>query len=369
LRNRLVVFISIIQSILFLGHWFIYLTLSTFWGGFASSTASKIILALLSISFVVASLRGWYSFHPLVRFFYTTAAFWLGLSSYLLWASLACWLAFGISALAGLGWRPSHIVDLFFGLAALTAIYGVLNAALLRVRRITVKLPNLPPQWRGRVAALASDLHLGHVRNGRFIRRIIAKLNILKPDIVFLAGDVYDGTAANFEHLAQPWIGYSAPHGVYYIQGNHEEFYSHAEYLPSLQRAGVRVLNNEKMEVEGLQLVGVHYRDAIHPDNYREILQRAQIDRDRASVLLLHAPVQLPIAEAEGISLQLSGHTHGGQFFPYNFIANKVWGKVVYGLQRLGNLQTYTSYGAGTWGPPMRVATRPEIVLIQFESA
>jgi hypothetical protein len=150
LRNRLIVVISIIQSILFLGHWFIYVTLSTFWGGFASSATSKVVLALLSISFVVASLRGWYSFHPLTRFFYTSAAFWLGLSSYLLWASLACWLAFGISALAGLGWRPSHIVDLFFGIAALTAIYGVLNASLLRVRRITVKLPNLPPQWRGR---------------------------------------------------------------------------------------------------------------------------------------------------------------------------------------------------------------------------
>jgi predicted MPP superfamily phosphohydrolase len=92
-----------------------------------------------------------------------------------------------------------------------------------------------------------------------------------------------------------------------------------------------------------------------------------QIDRDRASLLLLHAPVRLAIAEEEGVSLQLSGHTHGGQFFPYTLVARRVWGKFIHGLQRVGNLQVFTSYGAGTWGPPLRVGTRPEIVLITFE--
>ncbi|MGH9566966.1 MAG: metallophosphoesterase, partial [Candidatus Angelobacter sp.] len=82
--------------------------------------------------------------------------------------------------------------------------------------------------------------------------------------------------------------------------------------------------------------------------------------------LLLHAPVQLAVAAAEGISLQLSGHTHGGQFFPYTLIARRVWGRFVYGLNRFEDLQVYTSYGAGTWGPPMRLGTKPEIVLITF---
>jgi predicted MPP superfamily phosphohydrolase len=116
-----------------------------------------------------------------------------------------------------------------------------------------------------------------------------------------------------------------------------------------------------------LQLLGVHYRDAIHPERYRQLLRSMQIDRDRASLLLLHAPVRLAIAEEEGVSLQLSGHTHGGQFFPYTLVARRVWGKFIHGLQRVGNLQVFTSYGAGTWGPPLRVGTRPEIVLITFE--
>ncbi|HEY2115122.1 MAG TPA: metallophosphoesterase, partial [Candidatus Angelobacter sp.] len=139
-----------------------------------------------------------------------------------------------------------------------------------------------------------------------------------------------------------------------------------AEYLPPLLRAGIRVLNNEKVEIDGLQLIGVHYGDAVNADQYRSIIRSMKLDRGRASVLLLHAPVRLPISEEEGISLQLSGHTHGGQFFPWTLIAQRVWKKFIHGLQRFGTLQVYTTYGTGTWGPPLRLGTRPEIVLITF---
>jgi predicted MPP superfamily phosphohydrolase len=196
---------------------------------------------------------------------------------------------------------------------------------------------------------------------------VVGRLARLEPDVVFIAGDLYDGTAGDFERLARPWKHYSAPLGVFYIAGNHEEFYSHAEYLPALQHTCIRVLNNEKVDVDGLQVAGVHYRDAADPQRYQQILRRIALDRTRPSVLLLHAPMQLPIAEAEAVSLQLSGHTHGGQFFPYTLIAQRVWGKFIYGLNRLGNMQVYTSYGAGTWGPPLRVGTRPEIVVLEFQ--
>ncbi|MFI5106933.1 MAG: metallophosphoesterase, partial [Terriglobales bacterium] len=220
----------------------------------------------------------------------------------------------------------------------------------------------------------------GHVRNVRFVRRVVNKIAALQPDIALIAGDLYDGVAGDFERLAEPWNeltstaepGAAARHppalGVYYIAGNHEEFYRHAEYLPPLLRTGIRVLNNEKVEIDGLQLIGVHYQDAVNPERYHAVLRGMHLDRRRASVLLLHAPVRLPISEEEGISLQLSGHTHGGQFFPWTLVGRRVWGRFNHGLKRYGNLQIYTTYGAGTWGPPLRVATRPEIVLIRFES-
>ena len=373
MRSRLFVFVSIVQAILFSAHWFVYATVAHFWGGMATSWAVKLAFALLSMSFVAASLLGWYSYRPLVRFFYLVSALWMGFASYFMLASIAGWILYGVSAAASLGWRRAWIADATFATAIAAGLYGLLNAAWPRVVRIAVALPNLPAQWRGRTAALVSDLHLGHVRNGRFVRRVVNKLLALQNDIVFVAGDLYDGVAADFEKLARPWADLvaspnAAALGVYYIAGNHEEFYRNAEYLPPLLRAGIRVLNNEKVEVDGLQLIGVHYRDAVNADQYRSILRNMKLDRTRASLLLLHAPVRLPISEEEGISLQLSGHTHGGQFFPWTLIAQRVWKKFIHGLQRFGALQVYTTYGTGTWGPPLRLGTRPEIVLITFEA-
>lgn len=371
MRTRLFVFVSIVQAILFLAHWFVYFTCSYFWGGAASSWPVKLVFALLSISFVLASLRGWYSFHPLVRFFYAISAVWLGFASFFLVASVFCWMILAISHLTALGWKPAIIADVAFLAAMLAGLYGILNAASPRVRQTTVTLPNLPPQWRGRTAALVSDLHLGHIRNSGFVRRVVEKIAAFKPDMVLIAGDLYDGVAGDFDKLARPWTDLAsspgaAKLGVYYIAGNHEEFYGNAEYLPPLLRSGVRVLDNEKVEVDGLQLAGVHYRDAVHPERYREILRGMKLDRRRASVLLLHAPVQLPVSEEEGISLQLSGHTHGGQFFPWTLVVKRVWGKFSHGLQLFGKMRVYISYGAGTWGPPLRLGTTPEIVLITF---
>jgi predicted MPP superfamily phosphohydrolase len=373
LRSRLVIFVSIVQAILFLAHWFVYATMAHFWGGWATLWEVKLAFGLLSVSFVAASLRGWYSYQPLVRFFYLISAIWLGFASFFMLASAASWTVYALSLAAGLGWRPAWIADAAFTAAAAAGLYGLLNAAWPRVVRISVTLPNLPPQWRGRTAALVSDLHLGHVRNVRFVRRVVNKLVTLRADVVLVAGDLYDGVAADFEKLAQPWTelvssSQAAPLGVYYIAGNHEEFYRNAEYLPPLLGAGIRALNNEKVEVDGLQLIGVHYRDAVHAEQYRATLRNTRLDRGRASVLLLHAPVQLPISEEEGVSLQFSGHTHGGQIFPWSLIAQRVWGKFNHGLQRLGNLQVYTTYGTGTWGPPLRLGTQPEIVLITFVS-
>ena len=125
---------------------------------------------------------------------------------------------------------------------------------------------------------------------------------------------MYDGTVARVRELAQPWAELAAPLGAFFVLGNHEEFTDSSKYLNAVEHSGVRS-NNEKVTVDGLQIVGVHYRDSTNDDHFRSVLQRADVDRDRASILLTHAPDRLQIAEEEGFSLQLSGHTHGGQFF------------------------------------------------------
>jgi predicted MPP superfamily phosphohydrolase len=366
-RSRITIFVIIIQSILFLGHWFFYETWTAFWGTPASPMKLRLLVALLSVSFVSTSWLAFRYSNLIVRLLYTLAVVWLGFFSFFFFASWACWIFYFAARLFGLHPSPHFIAAVFFGIGVLAGLYGMVNAACTRVKKISVKLPNLPESWRGRVAALISDTHLGHVRSYAFLRRIIGMLTRLQPDVVFIGGDLFDGTAADLNRLAEPWADFSPPLGTYFVAGNHDGFTGYARHVEAVSNSGVRVLNNEKVTVDGLQIVGVHYHDAANAQRYRSILRRAEVDRERASILLTHAPSGLPIAEEEGISLQLSGHTHGGQIFPFTWIVSRVWGQFTYGLKRLGNLLVYTSSGTGTWGPPMRVGTRPEIVLIHFE--
>jgi uncharacterized protein len=370
-RKRLAIFLVIVQSLLLLVHGFVYLTWVDFWGGPDPPADSRLAagaVVLLAVSFVAASLAALRSSHWLVRLFYTVSSAWAGTVSFCFLAACCCWVVYAPLALGGIAANRRMLAELLFGLALAASLYGVANAAIPRVRSINIKLANLPESWRGRVAALVSDTHLGPVRNRRFAERIVRKLNAARPDIVFLGGDMYDGTAADLDGLAAPWGRLAAPHGTYFVTGNHEEFTGRGKYVDAMACAGVRVLNNEKLVLDGMQIVGVHYRDSADIQRFRSILRRAVIEPGRPSILLSHAPHRLRIAEEEGISLQLSGHTHGGQIFPFTWMTRRIYGRYTYGLQRLGNMTTYTSSGAGTWGPPLRVGTKPEIVLIRFGS-
>jgi predicted MPP superfamily phosphohydrolase len=258
-------------------------------------------------------------------------------------------------------------VELLFGAAAIAGLYGVFNAGWTRITRTTVRLANLPPAWRGRTAALISDVHLGHVRNGNFLRRLIAMTLREEPDAIFVAGDLYDGTAIDALLAAEPLNQLVAPQGVYFVAGNHEQFGDDSKYLNAITAAGVRVLSNEKVEVDGLQIIGVPYRNATQNGQLASVLRGMGLDRGRASILLTHAPDHPEVAEAAGVSLQLSGHTHLGQFLPWSWMARRIYRQFVYGLSRIGKMQVFTSSGAGTWGPPLRLGSNPEIVLLEFQ--
>jgi len=368
-RARIPIFVSVIQSFLFLVHLAVYATWTYFWGAldYSHAVGLRITLAILSVSFVAASLLAHRYFNPMIRAIYTIASVWLGLVSFFFLAACACWIVYGGPLLFGLHLEKRTIAAVCFGLGLLAGISAIVNAAWTRVVRVTVKLPNLPAAWRGRTAALVSDLHLGHVRNGGFLRRIVRKLSSLRPDVLFIPGDMYDGTAVDLERLAIPWTEFSAPLGSYFITGNHEEFTSPGKYLDAVRQSGIRVLENEKIVLDGLQIAGVDYRDSVNVERFRSILRQMELDRNVASILLVHNPNHLPVAAEAGISLQLSGHTHRGQYFPFTAIVSRIYGKYAYGLNRFGDLAVYTSCGAGTWGPPMRLGSNPEIVLIRFE--
>lgn len=359
----------IIQSVLFLGHLFLYRTWFFFQRGSSGhgSLWIKLAFGILSVSFIAASLLAFRFTNSVVRGFYRAAAVWLGLFSFLFVAAIASWMVFAVAKVMGIAINFHRAVELLFSAAAIAGVIGLFNASWTRITRTTIRMANLPASWRGRKAALVSDLHLGHVRNGSFLRRIVTRILNEKPDAIFIAGDLYDGTAIDELRAAEPLNQLVAPHGVYFVAGNHEQFGDDSKYLNAIEAAGVRVLSGEKVDVDGLQIVGVSYRNATRGGHLASALDQVELDRDRASILLTHAPDYPEVAEAAGISLQLSGHTHLGQFIPWSWMARRIYRQFVYGLSRIGKMQVFTSSGAGTWGPPLRLGSNPEIVMLEFK--
>jgi uncharacterized protein len=364
--------VFIIQVLLFLAHWFLFHTWIAFWPGLDLAVRADLRTALfvLSFSFIAAALLSFRFSNFAITFFYKIAAIWLGFLNYFFYAACLSWLAW----YAILGLRVAHAATVrpviaagFFVLAILITVFGMLNAFWIRVRRVVIHLRGLPPAWRGRRAVLMSDLHLGNVNGAGFCRRVLARAASLRPDIVFIPGDVFDGTKGDLDRMIAPFRDFAPPLGIYFSTGNHEEFHDTVDYLKAIGRAGIRILTNERVTVDGLHILGIPYHESTYPIRARATLESLSPGTEEASILLNHAPVRLPIVEQSGIGLQLSGHTHGGQIFPYTWLTHRIFGRFTHGLHSFGALQVYTSTGAGTWGPPMRVGAQPEIVVLEFE--
>src|SRR5579871_1496239 len=172
MRKRLFGFVGIVQIVLFLAHFFLYQTWNFQGPASHNGTWLRALLGVLSVSFVAASLLVFSHTNPVIRAFYRAAAVWIGWLSFLVLAAAISWIVFGVSTLVHLPLHFHVTVEILFALALLAGIYGVFNAGWTRVTRAQVQLENLPETWRGRKAALVSDVHLGPVRNGRFLRRL-----------------------------------------------------------------------------------------------------------------------------------------------------------------------------------------------------
>jgi len=365
--RRLLVFAAVISTVVFTASAFVGITWARFSGASAHGWSFGLMLAALS--FLPLMLMGWRVDHPLLRVSTTAAASAVGLLNFFFFGAVAAWVVAGASWVLGLGWSLHVIASVCYALAGLVALYGFLNASWIRVSRVRVNLPGLPEAWVGRRAAVVTDVHLGNIRRNCFIGRLVNRLNTLKPDVVLLSGDLFDGTRMDPAEPMRAWDKVQAPLGTYFVTGNHDEHFSRPRMFEALRQAGVRILENEAVMVEGVKLIGIHDEEASDRELLQSLLARAQVKAGEPSILLTHQPLNLPIAEAAGVGLQVSGHTHAGQFWPWNLVVSRVWGPFGYGLNRLGAMWVLTSSGVGTWGPPLRVGTRSEVVLVTFGRA
>ncbi|MER6773255.1 metallophosphoesterase [Streptomyces bacillaris] len=250
-----------------------------------------------------------------------------------------------------------------------TVGYGTANVLSgPTVKRVTVPLAKLPRAAHGFRIAVVSDIHIGPILGRAHTRRIVDTINSTSPDLVAVVGDLVDGSVADLGSAAEPLAGLRAPQGSFFVTGNHEYFSGAEQWVNHVRELGLIPLENARVEMGGFDLAGVNdiagETEGQGPDFARALGDR---DRSRAAVLLAHQPVVIHDAVEHGVDLQLSGHTHGGQLWPGNYLA-ELANPTVAGLERYGDTQLFVSRGAGAWGPPVRVGAPADITVVELAS-
>jgi predicted MPP superfamily phosphohydrolase len=258
---------------------------------------------------------------------------------------------------------PAVLVASLLALAAgaLTAMRGP------HVKNVEVRVPGLHPDLHGLRIVQISDLHVGRNIRRMYVKRVVERAQHLEPDLIALTGDMVDGPVARLAPHVAPLAALAEPARAFFVLGNHDCYSGAPEWIAHFRDLGFRVLLNEHVlfrKGAATLLVG-----GVVDPAYR--VRRPEIsleDAPRADfrLLLAHNPKLAPLGARAGFDLQLSGHTHGGQFFPWTLAVRLVHAPHVAGLSREGRMWVYVSAGTGTWGPPVRFGTSPEITLIEL---
>lgn len=384
------IFLSVFLTLAVLLHWALYRFVLRWLGVFhpALKTGLLAFFMFLAVSFMAAFLLLRWSQNPGTILFYRSAAVWFALALNLILAVGATWILFAL--FRALGSAPACFRPLATAcvlLALIGSAYGFWNAFHPIVKRIEIPLENLPDAWRGRTIVQLSDVHLGHFHGLAAMERLAERVNALRPDLVLITGDLFDGMTDGLPDFEAPLKRLQARCGVYFVTGNHENYAGLRRCLDIVDRAGIRVLMNEVVEVDGLYLMGIAYPGI---RNRREIRGLERIPSSASGrppcLLLFHTPTDVRLDDTRdrrtatyfrpdtsfalsrelGVALQLSGHSHRGQIFPFGLLTRWIYDGHDYGLHRMDGFALYTSSGVGTWGPPMRTGTAPEIVAITF---
>ncbi len=331
-------------------------------------------------SFIVSAIlsRIWDNFFT--KIFYFLSGLWYGFAINLSLAIIIFILFLLFFDAIKIKIHKIFIARIFLVFAIAASFLGVYNAFFPKVKNITIEIKNLPKNWEGKKIVHLSDVHLGKILGKNFIERISKKINEVNGEIIFITGDLFDGMNGDLEQFINPLNDLQSKKGIYYITGNHENYLGVEKALETIKKTKIKILDDEVVLVDGLQIIGVSY-----PNLRKDIQKDKNYSHEKSAILLQHAPtdiknkeinhnniylsphINFDYAKELGVDLQLSGHTHKGQIFPFDFITKLAYKGYDYGLHQEGDFSLFVSSGTGVWGPTMRTNSRSEIVVIKLK--
>ena len=352
----IIIFIVIALGIYFLFHYYVYMRITKGLG--LAGTWRNIVLAIIIIgglSFILAQIAGRFTSIWLLSFI---GSIWLGILaitfSIFILKDLLCLIFPQIV-------RTATIAGI--GLAVVLSLFSIYNAAReIKIKTIEISSSKLSHEFDGFKIVQLSDLHLGILNDAKWLEKIVDATNKLAPDLIVITGDLMDEDIGSFSDILKQ---FESKYGVYAITGNHEYFPGIRKFNKLTRNSGIIVLNNSSATIaDAIELIGINDPEAKrfghNPPNIDKALENC--DTTKPVILLFHRPTHFKEFVQKGVDIQLSGHTHFGQITPMGIIVFIIYGKYAYGLHKFKNSYIYTTSGTGTWGPPMRLFSRSEIV-------
>jgi len=357
--NYALFFLAVI-CILFLLHYYIYTRIEKIFN--INKIAIISIFAFLTSSFIIAQIAERYANNWLTVSVYYLSSIWLGVLFLLISFFFVLDLVSTALRIGGITVNYRLIGIAVICIVAVVSAYSIINASTIKINKVPIRLENLDKDIK---IVQLSDIHLGAIHSRGYLERVVGMTNKLNPDFVLITGDLFDGSGGVDETDIEPLKELKSTYGTYFITGNHEMYFGVDKALDLIKESNTRALRNEMIDIGGIQLIGIDY-----PTNefakHNEVLKMMDIDKNKPSVLMYHPPSGVTEAAEKGINIQLSGHIHNGQIFPFRLIS-RIFFKHISGLYQTGSRSyIYVSQGTGTWGPPMRFLSRNEITEIEL---
>jgi uncharacterized protein len=347
---QLIIFVSVF----FLGflalNYVVFLALGNLFA-FPRNGNFYLIVFLAALFYPAAALLERTLSNAFSRIFYFLAASWVGVAFFLLWGLI---IYYTLTLFFKL---PSYAAGIIIiSITIIISGYSILKANHLEIKDIKVPIKGLKEKIH---IVQITDIHIGPVREHKFVQKLVKICNQQNPDMIFITGDLFDGSSQINDEIIEILKKFNAP--VFMVTGNHDYFQGIDEVYHALKPTQIRLLCNQMILFNDLQVIGVGY--SFQSGHLEKSLQNIDFERDKPTVLLYHLPRELEAAHKVGVDLQLSGHTHNGQIFPFKYLV-KLQFPYIGGLYQYKGTSLYVSQGTGTWGPPMRLGSRCEVTNI-----
>lgn len=364
----LAAFLVIIQSLILFVHWVVFRSMAHYFS-FGPATAQFFFwfFIFLSFSFLLSNISTRFFPGTLTRHLYFFSTIWLGTIHFLFLGSVVIAFLQFVSHFLVIA-MPEKVAYIVYLSAFLLSLISLTQSYVTHVTRKTIALPGLPTPWQGKKVVFFADTHYGNIHRERPAQETVTLIQNEKPDLIFMGGDFFDGPPIEADLVTRPYAQLTQKIPTFFVSGNHEEYGKKAEFLQSLERHGFQILNDKKVVLDGLQIVGLDFMTTRSRAATEMTLKHLALDPALPTIVLKHIPRHMEPIEAAGGHLMLSGHTHAGQVWPANLITHFVYQGYDYGLKAYKNLQVYTTSGAGSWGPPQRFGTFAEVVVFTIET-